>query len=86
MGAEFVRILEDQGIKVLTDHEIIDGENKGEDGVILNVKKDGSEMIQIETDILLLSIGRSPNSEGLGCEKAGVNLNPRGMIETNDTW
>jgi dihydrolipoamide dehydrogenase len=40
----------------------------------------------METDILLLSIGRSPNTEGLDCGKAGVNLNPRGMIESNDTW
>lgn len=40
----------------------------------------------METDVLLLSIGRHPNSEGLNCEKAGIALNPRGMIETNETW
>ena len=81
-----MKLLEDQGIKVLCNHAIVSGENKGEDGVILKVRRDNNEIIEMETDILLLSIGRSPNSDGLECEKAGVNLNPRGMIETNDTW
>lgn len=86
IGDHFIRILEEQGIKVLTDHEIIDGENNGEDGVLLNIRRDGTDKFQIETDVLLLSIGRSPNTDGLDCEKAGIVLNPRGMIESNDTW
>lgn len=70
----------------MTNHEILEGQNKKEDGVILTVRRDGSEIVEMKTDVLLLSIGRSPNSKGLDCEKAGVTVNPRGMIETNDKW
>ena len=54
--------------------------------MILTIRRDGNEIVNMETDVLLLSIGRSPNSKGLDCEKAGVTINPRGMIETNDKW
>jgi len=37
----------------------------------------------IETDVVLVSIGRRPNTEGLGLEKIGLKVNNRGQIETD---
>ena len=37
----------------------------------------------IEADIVLVSIGRRPNTEGLGLEKVGLTLNKRGQIEAD---
>ena len=37
----------------------------------------------IETDVVLVSIGRRPNTEGLGLEKIGLMVNNRGQIETD---
>jgi dihydrolipoamide dehydrogenase len=37
----------------------------------------------IEADVVLVSIGRRPNTEGLGLEKIGLKLNNRGQIETD---
>ncbi|HEV2595611.1 MAG TPA: dihydrolipoyl dehydrogenase [Sphingomicrobium sp.] len=38
---------------------------------------------RIEADVVLVSIGRRPNTEGLALEKAGIETNPRGQIETD---
>ncbi|MFP5328914.1 MAG: glutathione-disulfide reductase [Alphaproteobacteria bacterium] len=35
----------------------------------------------IEADELLIAVGRKPNTEGLGCEEAGVELGDRGAVK-----
>ncbi|MFL6859855.1 MAG: dihydrolipoyl dehydrogenase [Sphingomicrobium sp.] len=37
----------------------------------------------LEADAVLVSIGRRPNTEGLGLDKAGLQTNQRGQIETD---
>jgi len=37
----------------------------------------------LETDVVLVSIGRRPNTDGLGLEKIGLKTNNRGQIETD---
>ena len=37
----------------------------------------------IEADVVLVSIGRRPNTDGLGLDKIGLSLNQRGQIETD---
>merc|ERR1719352_2138181 len=46
------------------------------------VKGDKSETI--ETDIVLVSTGRAPFTEGLGLENVGVKVGARGMVEVDD--
>jgi len=36
--------------------------------------------------LLLLSIGRHPNTKGLDLEKAGVTVDRRGTIQTKKNW
>ena len=43
----------------------------------------GSGPETIEADAVLVSIGRRPNTEGLGLEKIGLKTNNRGQIETD---
>lgn len=38
----------------------------------------------IEADQLLFAVGRQPNTEGLGCEDAGVELAGRGAVKVDD--
>jgi dihydrolipoamide dehydrogenase len=38
----------------------------------------------IEADKVLVAVGRKPNSQGLGLEKAGITVNDRGFIVTNE--
>jgi len=37
-------------------------------------------------DVVLLSIGRRPFTEGLQLEKAGLSANERGQVDINKTW
>jgi dihydrolipoamide dehydrogenase len=41
----------------------------------------GGEAETIEADAVLVSIGRRPNTEGLGLDKAGLAVNKRGQVE-----
>ena len=38
----------------------------------------------LEADCILVSVGRRPNSDGMGLEKIGVKLDARGNIQTNN--
>jgi dihydrolipoamide dehydrogenase len=53
-------------------------------GVSLTVEPAaGGAEDRIEADVVLVSIGRRPNTEGLALDKAGIQTNPRGQIETD---
>ncbi|MGH6783494.1 MAG: dihydrolipoyl dehydrogenase family protein, partial [Sphingomicrobium sp.] len=55
----------------------------GAKGVTLTVEPaKGGDAEALQADVVLVSIGRRPNVEGLSIEKAGLNLNQRGQIET----
>jgi dihydrolipoamide dehydrogenase len=53
----------------------------GEDGVTLTIKTAKGEQKQIKADRVLSAIGRAPNIEDVGLEKAGVKLTDRGFIQ-----
>jgi glutathione reductase (NADPH) len=38
----------------------------------------------IETDQILFAVGRQPNTEGLGCETAGIELAERGAVKVDE--
>ena len=43
----------------------------------------GGDAEVIEADVVLVSIGRRPNTEGLGLDKIGLAVNERGQVETD---
>lgn len=62
----------------------VTGAEVGKSGVALTVEPAaGGEAEKIEADVVLVSIGRRPNTEGLGLDKIGLELNARGQIETD---
>ncbi len=73
---------EQEGVRVLTGHTAQrfvrrDGSN------YLVAEHDDAE-IEIEFDTLIVAVGRSPRSDGLGLEDVGVRLNPNHTIEVNE--
>jgi len=53
-------------------------------GVVLTVEPaKGGASETVEADVVLVCIGRRPYVEGLGLDKAGVKLTPRGRIEVD---
>jgi dihydrolipoamide dehydrogenase len=53
-----------------------------ESGVRVAIESSGREM-EISADYVLESVGRRPNTEGLGLEKIGIETNQRGFIKVN---
>ncbi|MFN7056379.1 glutathione-disulfide reductase [Hyphomonas sp.] len=71
--------LKEAGVRVVTTctFERIE---KGEGGLTITL----SSGHEIETDTILMAVGRQANTEGLGCEKAGVALNENGNVIVDD--
>ncbi|KGD96272.1 FAD-containing oxidoreductase [Rhizobium sp. YS-1r] len=81
--SEAVRgILEAEGIKVRTGAECIRF-SKHRDGVAVGVNCTEGEPEVIGSDILL-AVGRSPNTDDLGLDKAGVETDARGYIKVGE--
>lgn len=67
-------------IKLFTKVKV-DRVEKGPDGMMVAKLSNGSE---VRTERILVSIGRSMNSENLGLEDAGIVVGKRGEIVVND--
>ena len=80
---EAAKIFKKQGFEIRTGAKVTGAERSG-DGVVLTVEPaKGGEAQTIEADVVLVSIGRRPNTDGLGLEAAGIQLNKRGQIEVD---
>jgi pyruvate/2-oxoglutarate dehydrogenase complex dihydrolipoamide dehydrogenase (E3) component len=76
-------LFQNEGIDVLTNTFVTRVEGKSGTSVKLRVERAGSEMTLEGTD-LLVATGRTPNTEGIGLDLAGVELTKRGYIKVNE--
>ena len=78
---QFQRILEKQGMtfKLGTKVTSVDTSSKKLKAQIEAAAGGGTEII--ETDVVLVAIGRVPYTEGLGLKEAGVTLDNRGRVQ-----
>ena len=82
---EFMKILKKQGIKFHMQHKV-ETIKKNNSGAIVNtVDRDGKK-INFDCDVVLISVGRKPNTEGLNLEKIGVQLDQRKRIKTDKNF
>src|ERR1700688_2458490 len=83
VGAALLDLFHDEGIEVLLGVHFSQGE--GHSGKETRVYcSDGPGERIIEGTDLLISVGRTPNTKGVGLEQAGVELDERGYIKVND--
>jgi pyruvate/2-oxoglutarate dehydrogenase complex dihydrolipoamide dehydrogenase (E3) component len=73
-------VFRDEGIELRLGVELEKVERAGDDIV---VRYDGDE---VRGSHLLVALGRRPNSDDLGCDAAGVALDPRGNIVVDDLY
>ena len=82
VSASIRGFLEKEGIHVRTDAECIHFKPHGNDiAAGVNCPDDGSDSIGSH---VLLAVGRRPNTDDLGLEKAGVELDEHGYITVDD--
>ena len=72
VGRQFQRILEKQGFKFKLSSKVTKVETNGQGATVTVEPAAGGEPETIQADVVLVSIGRVPYTEGLGLEHAGV--------------
>jgi dihydrolipoamide dehydrogenase len=77
------KILKKQGFEFKLSTKVTSAERKGDTVTLTIEPAAGGTSETIETDVVLVSIGRRPNTDGLGLDKAGLQPNQRGQIETD---
>ena len=82
VSKELQKILKKQKIKFLTSHKVTKVAAKGKE-VVINVEDKKGNLIEVNGDYCLVSVGRKPFTDGLGLENIGVKVNEKGQIETN---
>ncbi len=83
VSRNFQRILEKDGFKFRLSTKVL-SVKKGKKGAIVEVEsvKDGAKET-LSADVVLVAIGRRPNTEKLGLENVGIKTNARGFIENH---
>jgi pyruvate/2-oxoglutarate dehydrogenase complex dihydrolipoamide dehydrogenase (E3) component len=76
-------LLADEGIDVVLNARIKQVSGKSGDSVSVIVEQNGIEKV-LRGSHILVATGRTPNTEGLGLELAGVELTDRGYIKVNE--
>lgn len=75
-------ILENEGIHIRLDAECISAEKRDSDVVVRLDCKEGSP--EMSGSHLLVAVGRRPNTDDLGLDKAGIDIDKRGYIVVDD--
>ncbi|ANY19829.1 Dihydrolipoyl dehydrogenase 3 [Tsuneonella dongtanensis] len=80
---EAAKIFKKQGMTLMLSTKVTGCTVKGKTATLTIEPAAGGEASTIEADCVLVSIGRRPNTEGLGLDKIGLETNKRGQIETD---
>jgi pyruvate/2-oxoglutarate dehydrogenase complex dihydrolipoamide dehydrogenase (E3) component len=77
------KLCTDEGMELVLNAEAASVEGVSGQSVRIRVVQDGTEKVLDGTD-LLVAAGRTPNTEGIGLELAGVELTDRGYIKVDE--
>ena len=85
ISSEFMKILKKQGIKFNMQNKV-ETIKKNKSGVVVStVDKEGNKN-NFESDVVLISVGRKANTEGLNLETVGVELDDKKRIKTDKSF
>ncbi|MCW2364858.1 dihydrolipoamide dehydrogenase [Sphingobium sp. B7D2B] len=79
---EAAKLFAKQGFDIRTGTKVTGVAVKGGKASVTVEPAAGGTAETIEADTVLVAIGRRPNTQGLGLDKIGLELNHRGQIET----
>ncbi len=83
VAEEVLRLFREDGSEVLLSTDLIQVEGLSGEGIKAHVRNSQGEST-VEASDLLVAAGRVPNTQELGFENTGVELDDRGYIRVND--
>lgn len=84
IAAEAHKMLRKQGLKIQLGAKVT---NTIDNGSHVNIEfEQNGEAQTLEVDKVIVAVGRSPNTDGLGASEAGLKLDNRGRIEIDEDF
>ncbi len=80
---EIRRVLADEGLAIYVGAQLLRVEGQSGNAVSITLRTSSGEQT-IEGSHILVAVGRVPNTEGIGLDTAGVNLDDRGFVKVNE--
>jgi len=85
ISTEFMKILKKQGINFHMQTKVEEIKKNKNGATIITSDKDGKK-INFESDVVLISVGRKPNTKNLNLESIGVKLGNNKRIKTDKSF
>ena len=85
ISSEFMKILKKQGINFHMQHKV-EKISKNDNGASVLTKDKNGNQKNFECDVVLISVGRKPNTSELNLKKIGVELDEKKRIKTNKSF
>ena len=85
IAKEFMKMLTKQGLEFKLSHKVSSAKS-GKSGVDVEMETSDKKKIKENYEIVLMSVGRKPNTEGLGLEKIGIKFTEKKSIEIKDNF
>ena len=85
ISSEFMKILKKQGINFHMKHKVEKIQKNNDNAIVSTLNENGTKK-DFECDVVLISVGRKPNTEGLNLQKIGVELDEKKRIKTDKNF
>ena len=86
IATEFMKSLEKQGLEFKLSHKVVATKSTSKDVEVTMESEKDKKQIKDKFNVVLMSIGRKPNTEELNLEKIGVKLNDQKAIEVDQQF
>lgn len=84
VAKKFMAILKKQGIDFKLGHKVTSVQSTDAGCTVTLEPSQGGDATTVETDVVLVSIGRTPFTDGLGLEDVGVQKDNRGRVMVDE--
>ncbi len=85
ISSEFMKILKKQGINFHMQHKVEQIKKNNNNAIVSTLNENGTKK-DFECDVVLISVGRKPNTEGLNLQKIGVELDEKKRVKTDKNF
>jgi len=86
IATEFMKSLQKQGLEFKLSHKVVATKSGSKEVEVTMESEQDKKQVKDKFNVVLISIGRKPNTEELNLEKIGVKLNDQQAIEVDQQF